>query len=788
MSPMFSSVTFSNFVTSFTAPSTEPAAEGCGNINSSESGTNHLLTAALDGNDQPSVDCHDRSSVDCARSASSDDRDDGFDMQIEAMKAPAPSFGSVSIGRSASASISASADETLPYAPKDGEDVPQEGEEEFRQTEAAAAHQAAEKVEEKEEFIFDPAVFETAEAQIGAVRKQTKELVLMLFRMKCDKDVLHKELNLTRDAVDRFDQKAHAEAAIRADFDRQRAAAEDEIAQLRDTKQRLEEEINERRQAARTAESEVRAAQMMVSGLDRSCDDLEQYLDGAGVDMHASSQSLSLIRTKTKSFREEFTNLKAERDRLAREVEESKRQSISTTSTFIEMITEMARAQAVIERNNYDPVSTCGSRAAVIEDMLVPTKVEGGANSKDVVTVSKDVIVKLNTVAVNNDVKDVRVKHDSVAVKNEVIKQKEDKTTQETLTTLQPSKMTTSPKRSTIAPKKIPAAAPPHWRPSPPRPSHSNVENSRDDDDVARSGSIEFAGAPFAGNGASSPHEDDRESSIVDTIAEEPGSEDDAGSGSGWDAMSQIVRSISPTTRKNVRANKRDGHDGDGFSTGSSSYGDDDDDEEDETAGEPSVQATFTDHDTASYTDTDDSTGLMDIQLSYEEEDSRPGADTPNSQLDATDTWGDDVHDRPSSHARVHMVEMHRTSTEKTENVSPRVPSKLRKHHNASTPAKDDHKFETLEELRSFMNDRSRGLEQHGDSDVFLNGYESTEEVKQKLDATLQDQRARVGKFNNLEELRNFYAQRRQGSDIGRSHGSTLALSNQKSLDVTFNE
>lgn len=373
------------------------------------------------------------------------------------------------------------------------------------------------------------------------------------------------------------------------------------------------------------------------------------------------------------------------------------------------------------------------------------------------------------------------VQQDSAAVNKDARKQKEDKNIRETPMTLRSQEIMSSPTRPTAAIKKTSPVAPPHWRPSPPSHSRSNVENSRDDDDVARSGSLdgaEFVGASFAGAGAPSHRED----SLVDSILEEPGSEDDAGSGSGWDAMAQIVRAISPTVRRTVDAENRDGHDDDGSSTGSSSYDDD------ETAGGPSVQTTFTDHDTASYTDTDDSAGHPDLHLSYDEDGPALLPAAADGRLDVSDAWGDDVRDRSSAHGRAHMVEMHRTSTEKTENVSPRAP--LREHRSASPPARSDHHFETLEELRCFMNGQARGMEREGDSDVFLNGYESTEEVRRQLDATLQEQGARVGKFNNLEELRDFYAQRRQGRDSGRSHGSTmmLTLTDQESLDVDFDE
>merc|ERR1740139_1288441 len=222
----FSSVSFSNFVTSFTGPSEGPTNEGCGNIEHCDAGSHRLPMAS------PHVECGDDA----------------------AWRQPQPD-------------ADASADRALPY------EVPPPAEADFRRAEAAAAVQAADRAESPaplaDDYTFDADVFETAESQIGAVRQQTKELVLMLFRMKCDKDVLHKELHLTRDAVDRFDQRAHAEAALRADFDRHRAEAEDEIARLRDAKRRLEGEIDERRRDARTAEAEVRAAQMMVSGLNR---------------------------------------------------------------------------------------------------------------------------------------------------------------------------------------------------------------------------------------------------------------------------------------------------------------------------------------------------------------------------------------------------------------------------------------------------------------------------------------------------------------------------------------
>ena len=75
-----------------------------------------------------------------------------------------------------------------------------------------------------------------------------------------------------------------------------------------------------------------------------------------------------------------------------------------------------------------------------------------------------------------------------------------------------------------------------------------------------------------------------------------------------------------------------------------------------------------------SYTDTDDSVGLLDIHLSYKEEEKQleglaPLLNAADSQVDVSNNWGNDACSHYSSHSRVHMTEIHHISTKKTKNV-----------------------------------------------------------------------------------------------------------------------
>merc|ERR1740139_532370 len=98
----FSSVSFSNFVTSFTGPSEGPTNEGCGNIEHCDAGSHRLPMAS------PHVECGDDAAWRQPQpdADASDDRadgrdDDGYRVQVEAMKAPARSFDASELGRSA---------------------------------------------------------------------------------------------------------------------------------------------------------------------------------------------------------------------------------------------------------------------------------------------------------------------------------------------------------------------------------------------------------------------------------------------------------------------------------------------------------------------------------------------------------------------------------------------------------------------------------------------------------------------------------------------------------------
>mmetsp|Transcript_33061 Transcript_33061/g.76192 ORF Transcript_33061/g.76192 Transcript_33061/m.76192 type:complete len:582 (-) Transcript_33061:179-1924(-) len=193
-------------------------------------------------------------------------------------------------------------------------------------------------------------VFQTAESQLFEVKRQTKELVLMLFRLKCDKDILNKELNMTRNIVTRFDQRTQTEEVVKDEFLLFKKKFEVEIEELKKAKEVLKQDIRQQKEIAEHAEDDLKKIQQVVFNLDQSFDSLE---DVSSLKQNDSCV-VSSIFSRTRDFRKQCSDLRKERDNLKEEVKKSQIEAAEANNTFKELFQKRSICKEDVNSISFD--------------------------------------------------------------------------------------------------------------------------------------------------------------------------------------------------------------------------------------------------------------------------------------------------------------------------------------------------------------------------------------------------------------------------------------------------